>query len=345
MEKLKKTIEEIKPYKVNFKNCKVKLDANESSYAIEDFQLDINNLKPNLYPDSDSTVLRKNMADYYGCKTSNIMVGNGSSELILSILNAFCKPNDNLMTFHPSFSMYEIYSKLTSTNHIKIESDDNYSFKTEKIIEYYNIYKPKVVIICNPNNPTGFYIEKNEVIKILNKISESIVILDEAYIDFGGDSAVDLIEKYENLIVMRTLSKAFGLAGLRIGAMISNDNMIENLWKVKLPYNLNSASQIIGNRYFESIDEVSENINIIIKERESLSKKLKDLGIVVYKSMGNFIMIKTEIIDFAKKLENKEVLIRDFTKTIKNHYRITVGTKEENEFLINKIKEIQNEER
>jgi len=340
MVKIKKTIEEIKPYMVNNKNCEIKLDANESNYILDNFSLDMSNLKPNLYPDSDSTILRGNMANYYSCESRNIIVGNGSSELILTIINAFCEPNDNLMTFHPSFSMYEIYSKLTSTNHIKIDSADNYSFSYEKVIEYSEIYKPKIIIICNPNNPTGFYMEKNEIIEILDNVGESIIVLDEAYIDFGGDSTVDLINEYDNLIVMRTLSKAFGLAGMRIGCMISNENMIQDLWKLKLPYNLNSASQIIANKYFGNIDEITDNIKNIIKEREFLSREIKDLGMKVYPSKGNFIMVESKINNFSKKLEEKGILIRDFTNVIKNHYRITVGTKEENKKLLNAVKEI-----
>ncbi len=337
---IKKSIEEIKPYKVNNKECCIKLDANESSYLLKNFTLDMNNLKPNLYPDSDSTLLRSNMAKYYGCKSKNIIVGNGSSELILTIINAFCEPNENIMTFHPSFSMYEIYSKLTSTNHIKIDSEDNYSFDTDKIIEYTDIYNPKIIIICNPNNPTGYYIEKEEIIRILDSINNTVVIMDEAYIDFGGDSTVDLINEYDNIIIMRTLSKAFGLAGMRIGCMISNENFIEELWKMKLPYNLNSASQIIANKYFEKIDEIKDNINRIIEERDKLSYKLKELGLKTYPSKGNFIMVETKINSFSKKLEEKGILIRDFTKIIKNHYRITVGTEEENKYLIKEVKEL-----
>jgi len=122
--------------------------------------------------------------------------------------------------------------------------------------------------------------------------------------------------------------------------MISNENFIEELWKMKLPYNLNSASQIIANKYFEKIDEIKDNINRIIEERDKLSYKLKELGLKTYPSKGNFIMVETKINSFSKKLEEKGILIRDFTKIIKNHYRITVGTEEENKYLIKEVKEL-----
>src|SRR6056297_2279852 len=301
-------------------------------------RLNLNNLNPQRYPDSDAKELRENMAEYYGCKMENILVGNGSSDLLLTTINAFCKNKEKVMTFDPSFSMYGIYCKLSNIKHTTIKSKDNYSFSLENIINKYLIEKPKILLICNPNNPTGSYIKKSDIIKILEKVEDTIVIMDEAYIEFGGESTVDLINEYENLIIMRTLSKAFGLAGLRIGALISNESMVENLWKVKLPYNLNSASQLLANQAFQ-------NIEIINKERSRLIKKLEDMDFKVYPSMTNFIMIESNIKDLASKLENKKVLIRDFNKDIKNHYRITVGSREDNNYLIKILKEVKNESR
>jgi len=342
---IKESLKDIVPYKVTDKPYDVKLDANEGCNYMLNSKLNINNLKPQLYPDSDAKELRENMAKYYGCKMVNVLVGNGSSDLLLTTLNAFCTNNEKVMTFDPSFSMYGIYCKLSNIKHTTIKSKDNYSFNIEDIINTYLIEKPKILIICNPNNPTGSYIKKADIIKILEKIKDTIIIMDEAYIEFGGESSVDLIEEYENLIIMRTLSKAFGLAGLRIGALISNETMVENLWKVKLPYNLNSASQLLANQAFKNIEIINNHIELIIEERSRLTKELKKMEFKVYPSMTNFIMLKSDIKDLALKLENKRVLIRDFCNDIKNHYRITVGSKEDNDYLIKTLKEVKNESR
>ncbi len=342
---IKESLKDIVPYKVTDKPYDIKLDANEGCNYMLNSRLNLNNLNPQRYPDSDAKELRENMAEYYGCKMENILVGNGSSDLLLTTINAFCKNKEKVMTFDPSFSMYGIYCKLSNIKHTTIKSKDNYSFSLENIINKYLIEKPKILLICNPNNPTGSYIKKSDIIKILEKVEDTIVIMDEAYIEFGGESTVDLINEYENLIIMRTLSKAFGLAGLRIGALISNENMVENLWKVKLPYNLNSASQLLANQAFQNIEIINNHIELIIEERSRLIKKLEDMDFKVYPSMTNFIMIESNIKDLASKLENKKVLIRDFNKDIKNHYRITVGSREDNNYLIKILKEVKNESR
>jgi len=342
---LKDSVKNINPYKVNKKDYKVKLDANEGCNYMLNSKLNLENFKPQLYPDSDANLLRKNMAKYYGCNKENILVGNGSSDLLLTTISSFCDTNEKVMTFEPSFSMYSIYCKISNLQHIKVKSKDNHSFSVDSIVRKYEENNPKVIIVCNPNNPTGSYLDKNQIKNILDQTKKSIVIIDEAYIEFGGESSVDLINNYENLIIMRTLSKAFGLAGLRIGALISNERMIDKLWKVKLPYNLNSASQFIANQAFKNLDIINQHIKMIIEERKRIIDLLKKLEFKVYPSMTNFIMIKSDIKDLAEKLEKKKVLIRDFTKDIEDHYRITIGRKEENDYMIKKLREVRNEER
>lgn len=341
---IKKNLRTLIPYKVNTKPYDVKLDANEGSNYLLNAKLNLDNFVPQLYPDSDAVLLRENMASYYGCKKSNIMVGNGSSELILNVINSFCDKEDKVITFEPSFSMYPIYCKLADVKYSSIKSQDNYSFKIENILNKYDEEKPKILIICNPNNPTGSYIEKKDIIKILDYINDTVVILDEAYIEFGGESSVDLINNYENLIVMRTLSKAFGLAGLRVGGLISNERMVDNLWKVKLPYNINSASQYIANQAFENLNIIEDHIDHVKMERNRMKQMLEKEEMKPYNSMTNFIMFETSIENLDKKLEKKGVLIRNFSKDIENHYRVSIGKKEDNDLLINRIKEVKYEE-
>ena len=340
MIKLKPSVEKLQAYFVNDIPYKVKLDANEgSNYLLKDgFKID--NFQPNLYPDSDSKVLREKMSRYYGCKTENIMAGNGSSELINIVINAYCDKNDMVMSFVPSFSMYQTYCDLCGATYMGIDYEKDYTQNIDKLIDSANELNPKIVILCNPNNPTGLLSTREDIIKLLNNVKNSLIIVDEAYVDFSRNSVVDLINEYENLIVMRTMSKAFGLAGLRVGAMIACEETIKYVWKVKAPYNLNILSQLAAEQAMDNLDRVNDYINDVIKLREELSKSLKNLGFTVYPSGSNFIFVKPPVENLFEKLMSCGVLIRKFNYSGEIYNRITVGTKEENEILIEEIKNI-----
>ena len=340
MIKLKPSVEKLQAYFVNDIPYKVKLDANEGSnyllkdgFKIEDFQ-------PNLYPDSDSKVLREKMASYYGCKAENIMVGNGSSEIINTVINAFCDKGDKVMSFVPSFSMYQTYCDLCGAEYVGLESEKDFSQNIVKLIAAANKVTPKIVILCNPNNPTGFLYTREEVIRLLDSVKDSLIILDEAYVDFSENSIVDLIDKYENLIVMRTLSKAFGLAGLRVGSMIACEETINYVWKVKVPYNINILSQYAAEQALDNIDRVKDYIKGVKKLRQELSQSLKDLNFTVYPTGANFIFVKPPVENLYEKLMDCGVLIRKFNYDGETYNRITIGTKEENDILVEEIKNI-----
>lgn len=337
MIKLKASVEKLQAYFVNDLPYRVKLDANEgSNYLLrEGFKID--DFKANLYPDSDSKDLREKMAIYYGCKAENIMVGNGSSEIINTVINAYCDKGEKVMSFVPSFSMYETYCDLCGAVYIGVESEKDFRRNIDKLISQANKQKPKIVILCNPNNPTGHETTREDVIKLLDNVKDSIVIIDEAYADFSEISVLDLIDKYENLMVMRTMSKAFGLAGLRIGTLIANEELIKYIWKVKIPYNINKLSQYAAEMALENADRVKDYIESVKELREELSNKLKELNFTLYPSGSNFLFVKSPVDKLFEKLMDNGVLIRKFND---EYYRITVGTKEENEILIEEIKKI-----
>ncbi|MFA9423885.1 MAG: histidinol-phosphate transaminase [Sedimentibacter sp.] len=340
MIKLKPSVEKLQAYFVNDIPYRIKLDANEgSNYLLKD-GFKIEGFQPNLYPDSDSKVLREKMAAYYSCKAENIMAGNGSSELINSVINAYCDKGDKVISFVPSFSMYQTYCDLCGAEYVGIEYEKDYTQNIDKLINAANEMNPKMVIFCNPNNPTGLLSTREEVIKILDNIKNSIIVLDEAYVDFSENSVVDLIDKYENLIVMRTLSKAFGLAGLRVGVMIAGEETIKNVWKVKAPYNLNILSQYAAEQSMENLDRVHEYIASVKKLRKELGESLKQLNFKVYSSGANFIFVKPPVENLFEKLMDCGVLIRKFDFDGETYNRITVGTKEENDILVEEIKKI-----
>ena len=341
MIKLKPSVEKLQAYFVNDIPCRVKLDANEgSNYLLKD-GFKIETFKPNLYPDSDSRALREKMAEYYECSPENIMVGNGSSEIINTVINAYCDKNDKVMSFVPSFSMYQTYCDLCGANYIGIETESDFSQNIDKLINAAIEQNPKIVILCNPNNPTGYVTSREDIIKLLDSVKNSLIILDEAYADFSEISVIDLINSYENLIVMRTLSKAFGLAGLRVGALIANAETVKYIWKVKVPYNINILSQYAAEQALHNISKVDEYINNVKILRKELCEKLEMLNFQVYRSGANFIFIKAPVDNLFEKLMECGVLIRKFNYEGVVYSRITVGTKEENEILINEIKEIK----
>ena len=340
MIRLKPSVEKLQAYFVNDIPYRVKLDANEGSNYLLKAGFNINNLKPNLYPDSDSRELRRKMAEYYGCDETNIMVGNGSSELINTIVNAYCDKGEKVMGFTPSFSMYQTYCDLCGAEFIGIEAEEDFSQNIDKLILAAKEQKPKIIILCNPNNPTSYVTSKEEILKLLESIDDSLIILDEAYADFSYVTAMDLINTYENLIVMRTLSKAFGLAGIRVGALVANAKAIEYIWRVKVPYNLNIYSQYAAIEALSNTDRVDEYINDIRNLRKELYMQLKDLQFQLYPSGGNFIFTKPPMDNLFKKLMRRGVLIREFIYKEKVYNRITVGTRKENQILIDEIKEL-----
>lgn len=340
MIKLKPSVEKLQAYFVNDIPYRVKLDANEgSNYLLQD-GFKIENFQPNLYPDSDSRVLREKMAVYYGCRAENIMVGNGSSEMINMVINAFCDKGEKVMSFVPSFSMYQTYCDLCGAEYIGIPSEKDFTQNIDKLIKEATENKTKIVILCNPNNPTGFMYTRTEVIKLLENVKDSLIILDEAYVDFSENSVVDLVDNYENLIVMRTLSKAFGLAGLRVGAMIAKEETIKYVWKVKVPYNINILSQYAAEQALDNIERVKSYIEGVKRLRQELSFTLRKLDFTVYESGANFIFVKAPVENLFEKLMDCGVLIRKFNYGGEVFNRITIGTKEENEILVEEIKSI-----
>jgi histidinol-phosphate aminotransferase len=340
MIKLKPSVEKLNAYFVNDVPYKIKLDANEGSNYLLKGGLKIDDFHPNLYPDSDSKLLRENMSLYYGCKPENILAGNGSSELINMVINAYCEKGDKVISFVPSFSMYQTYCDLCGAEYVGVETEKDFTQNVDKLINKSLEVNSKIVILCTPNNPTGYVTPKKDIMKLLDNVKNSIIIIDEAYVDFCENSIVDLINKYENIIVMRTLSKAFGLAGLRVGAMIANEELVKYIWKVKVPYNINILSQYAAVKSLENINLVNSYTKEVAKLREELTENLKKLNFIVFDSGSNFVFIKSFVDNLYEKLMSCGVLIRKFNYSGDIYYRITVGTQEENEILLTEIKNI-----
>lgn len=334
---------DFKNYTVPDNNYKYVLNANESPYNIFNYINDsilegIKSFKPNLYPDPMSKGLRARLAKYNKVSKENIICGNGSDELISMIFTTFVQSNDVVVSHVPTFDMYSIGTKIAKGNFIPVKPSNDYKVDTEEIIKTTNDNNAKLLFLCVPNNPTGYAIPKDEILSILDNTS-CIVVIDEAYMDFYGISCLDLIDKYENIIILKTLSKALGMAGLRVGYAIGNENIINWLYKIKQPYNLNSMSQLLGEILLDNIDLVKEFTKKIIDERIRLYNKLLSFkNIKVYESSANFILIKYE--NGSKKLYdyllNKDILVKYYNQHayLSDCFRITVGDTQTNDYLV-----------
>ncbi len=341
MKSIRNNLKDLKPYKPQSEQTTIKLDANESKNYLMSDTFTLNDLSLNLYPDSNAYLLRTKLSAYTNVDTSQIVVGNGSSEMIELMLKTYIETGDVVLSFEPSFSMYAIYATIYNGSYIGVPSKADFKLDIDDMIDYANKYNPKLIFLCSPNNPTGQIIPQGDIIKLTNS-TNALICLDEAYIEFSEQSIsmMSMVNQFDNLIVIRTFSKAFGLAGIRLGYLVSNLNIVSELYKVKSPYNLNAVSQSLGIYALSKIDKVNSYTDAVKKERFIVQKALSKLKLKVYPSEGNFIFFESFEPHLYKKLIDKDIRIRAFSENLKNYYRVTIGSLDENKQFIEAMKEI-----
>ncbi len=339
--KEKQSVKELQPYVVNPVVCSVKLDANEGNKDLfKDLIKDIgDDFYLNLYPDDNYTQLKEAIVNYIGCKIENISVGNGSSELLDLCVKTFVDTNELILSLDPTFSMYSIYAKIVNSRYIGAGEGNDFTINVDDVIKSIEENDPKLTIICNPNNPTGTTIKRDDVLRIV-KSTDNVVIVDEAYMEFSNESVVDEIENYDNLIVVKTMSKAFSMAGIRTGYLIANEELVKTIEKVRPPYNLNSISALLATKALKQKDKMLSYVENLKVEREKIYEKLIDMGVKAYKSGANFVFFSSKVDNLAEKLIDNDVLIRKFGGKLDNYYRVTVGSPKENEAFLNAMKKI-----
>lgn len=306
------------------------LDANENPFG-----------PLNRYPDSYQSDLKNTLAALKKIENQHLFIGNGSDEVIDLAIRIFCNPGkDKIIICPPTYGMYEVAANINDVKIERIELDENFQLKTEKIISS----NAKMVFICSPNNPTGNDIDG---IQTIIENFNGIVFIDEAYIDFSSKpSLIEKIKKYPNIIVSQTLSKAWGRAAIRIGVAYASAEIINYFNKVKAPYNVSSINQIEAIRLLQNVETFNLNLNRIIKQKDWLIKKLleNDLVVQIYPSATNFLLVKVKDANLIyQKLIKQKLIVRNRNTVIENTLRITVGTEEENEKLIELLKKIENE--
>ena len=298
--------------------------------------------KLQLYSDPESTALRAKLAEVYGVKPSQVLVSNGSDEALNFAFMAFADEKAPLAFPDITYGFYPVFAELNHIPYTQIPLKEDFSIDPA---DYMGI--GKTVVIANPNAPTGMCLPLEEIEKIVKSNPDNVVIIDEAYVDFGGQSAVKLVDAYENLLVVQTFSKSRSMAGARLGFAIGNEKLIADLNTIRYstnPYNVNRMTEFAGVAALEENDYYLQNAKTIMENRQWTVEQLESLGFTVLPSKANFVFAKSCKVDgetLYKELKKRGVLVRHFTKErISPYVRITIGTKAQMEILVEKIKEI-----
>ena len=310
------------------------LDANENAYGSPLPE------KFNRYPDPLQWQLKFQLARIKGVPAENIFIGNGSDEVIDLAYRIFCDPaKDNVIVCPPTYGMYEVSANINDVAIQKVNLTSNFQLDVQGILDAIDVHT-KLIFICSPNNPTGNNMSREDVEMILNNFG-GIVIIDEAYINYSKQKTfIQELTEYPNLIVMQTLSKAWGLAALRLGLCYASMDIIDLFNKVKPPYNINDSSQQLALEALQNTALVNEWIEACISQKQMLTKKMSNFRFVkkVYISDANFFLVKVKDADnLYNYLSANEIVVRNRSKDpgCENCLRITIGTPEENNNLLN----------
>lgn len=314
------------------------LDANENPYETG----------YNRYPDPYQRQLKARLAEIKGVPVERMVLGNGSDEIIDLLIRTTCEPGvDNLVVFSPGYSMYEVSAAINAVEVRKI------NLTPEFLPDWQTMWRQvdertKLIFLCTPNNPTGKVIPYEEIEQLCREFG-GLVVVDEAYVDFmDGRSAVDLLDRYANVVVMQTLSKAWGMAGLRLGMCFACPELVGVLNKVKAPYNISGLTQKTVLELLDDYDEFQRKCLLIKTERKWLLEALRELGIFrhVYDSEANFILVISDACrEVYRYLVDRQIVVRlrDIPPVIPGGIRITVGTPQENKRLIGELKKMRDE--
>ena len=349
-------IEVYKPGKSNLGKNKdiIKLSANESALGISPRVKKIlkqKNLKISKYPDSKCKDLRKIISKNFNCEYNKIICGSGSDEVIQMLCQLFLKPSDEVIVPQYSFLMYRIYSKIVGAK-VVFSKENHFKISVDEIIKKVN-KKTKIVFLANPNNPTGTYLDKKELINLRKKLNKRILlVIDDAYQEFMIDkkysSGLDIFKNSENVFILRTFSKIYGLASLRIGWGYGHKKIIDALYNIKPPFNVNKLAQLCAIESLKDKKFVKSSIRHNLIWNKKIKNEMNKYNIFSNKISANFLLLnfkkcKLSANFIRKKLENKSILLREMkTYGINNCLRLTIGNSKENKIFLKAMRSIFN---
>jgi len=350
MKQIKSAVMALDDYSVLQEYRLIKLNQNESPYDLpaelkREVMRRLLETGWNRYPELESRELIRRISHYTGFPDSGIVIGNGSNELIQACFMAFCKENDRVVVVKPGFSIYPRIARIMGANLVEVALGEHFKFDAARIIK--EAEDAKMVIFSSPNNPTGTVMETDDVARIAGSL-EAVVIVDEAYFEFHKKTCQQLIEKFGNLVVIRTFSKAFGLAGIRLGYLLSTAEFARGIRKVRLPFSVGVFQQTVAEVVLEHRNYLHNTVEEIIANREVLFRKLGTLSdIIPTYSRANFILFETKkkkSEELFQALYQKGVLVRIFDDpSLHGMLRVTVGRPAENQFFIKRLNEVLNE--
>jgi len=330
----------------------IKLGSNENALAASNIAKEA--IKDNLddifrYPDGSCYYLKNALARKLKLKPDNLIFGNGSDEIIDIIIKTFLNPGEEVLTSKTTFVEYEIIAKANGFK-VKCLPLEDFCYDLNSFINNVN-KKTKVIFIANPNNPTGTYVTQNELIKFIKSIPKNkLVVIDEAYLEFVDakdyPKTMQLFKKIKNLMLLRTFSKAYGLAGLRIGYAIADPMLIRAMEKIRQPFNVNFLAQKAAESALRDISFIKKNAKTILREKYRLYNEFQKLNIEYLPSQANFIMFKTNLdgIALCKKLLKQGIIARDLKQyKLDKYVRVTIGKPNENSVFIQKLKKVLSE--
>nr|WP_041276269.1 histidinol-phosphate transaminase [Desulfosporosinus acidiphilus] len=334
------------PYKANHMPQCITLDANENPFPWPEGmreKLYAANIPFNRYPDGMAQELKQAIAGYVRLSPEGILVGNGSDELIQLLLLTFGGGGKSMVIHPPTFSMYQIAARLTSTAVLEVPLLEGLYLDVEKMLKAAQSPDVHVLIICNPNNPTGSLFPREDILKLVRE-SGKIVVVDEAYAEFSGETLIPELANYPNLVILRTFSKAFGMAGLRLGYLLGQPGTIDLVNRTRAPFNVNSLSQKAGILALEYLPEYHKQIEIVTLEIQKLYQGLSLVpGLKVFPTKANFILFQPKDADrWVKELLQRGFLVRNMGNlpVLGSCLRISAGLPEENEKFLKAVAEI-----
>ena len=349
MFQLNDKVKNLTPYEPISGTYEIRLDANESFLTVpEEIENEmveaLKNSALNRYPDPNATKLVEGFSKYFGVNPECVTASNGSDEIISVIMNAFLQKGDKILTLEPDFSMYRFYAEIAECKSVKYQKDDNLDVNIDEAIALANKEKVRIVIFSNPCNPTSRIVTKDDIRKLINN-TDALVVLDEAYMDFAEDeSLLGEFEKYDNLIILKTCSKALGSAALRLGFAVANKTLTNVIRAVKSPYNVNSVSQALGEVLFSHPDYIDNCIETVVNSRKELYSAILEIKSdkieKIYETHTNFVFMKVKNAkQVFEKMKENSIIIRNMG----DYLRITAGTKYENEKMLETFKKVLEE--
>jgi histidinol-phosphate aminotransferase len=341
LELINDSVRALKPYHLTPEICGVKLNQNENPFdwdaGVKERAAAFFVERPwNRYPDFIPNALKARLAAHAGVAPDNVIAGNGSNEMLLILLLSFAAKAKGVIVCPPTFTVYKLLSDGMGARTVSVSLTDDLRFDTGAIREAAIGNPGAMLIICSPNNPVGNAIGEDELRSILD-VHTGVCVLDQAYVEFGGFNALGLIDEYRNLIIARTFSKAMAAAGLRLGYMLGAAEIIAEINKIKLPYNINFFTEHAASLILDNAPAAQSSVEAIIGERDRLYERLKALPFDnVYPSAANFILVRTRHRQgLFDRLKENDILVRDVSHyhLLENCLRFSVGTREENAML------------